>query len=94
MNKNPLINIKNFIQGYSRLFYDRYIGLPKFQKEQIEYRTSKCQNDCAKIGKCIVCNCTFPDRLFTIISCNKDRFPDIMSETEWNEYKLKNGLLY
>lgn len=94
MNKSPLINIRNFIQGYSRMFYDRLIGLPKYQQEQIEYRTSLCQNDCAKQGKCIKCGCTFPDRLFTIISCNKDRFPDIMSEEKWNKYKETNGILH
>ena len=90
MNKNPLVNIKNFIEGYSREFYDRLIGLPKYQEEQIEYRTSLCKDDCAKQGSCIKCGCNFPSRLFTITSCNKDRFPDIMNELEWEEFKKNN----
>lgn len=94
MKKNLLTNIRNFIEGYSRLFYNRLIGLPKYQQEQIEYRTSLCKDDCAKQGKCIVCSCTFPDRLFTITTCNKDRFPDILNEEEWKQYKKDNGLLY
>lgn len=89
-----LTNIKNFLQGYSRLFYDKYIGLSQHQKEQIDYRIKSCENDCANLGKCIHCGCKYPDRAFTIQSCNKERFPDILSEEEWNEFKIKNGLLH
>lgn len=88
-----LTNIKNFLQGYSRLYYNKYIGLPQHQKEQIDYRLKQCENDCAKIGHCIgPCECKFPDRAFTIISCNKDRFPDILSIEEWDKFKIKNNI--
>ena len=92
--KYNLTNIRNFLQGYSRLYYDKYIGLPLYQKEQVDYRLKKCENDCAKTGACIHCGCTFPDRAFTIISCNKDRFPDILSKEEWEQFKKENGLLH
>ena len=89
-----LTNIKNFLQGYSRFYYDKYIGLPLYQKEQIDYRLNKCKNDCAISGECIHCGCTFPDRAFTIISCNHDRFPDILKENEWNQFKKDNDILH
>lgn len=92
--KKQLINIKNFIQGYSRYYYDKYIGLPQHQKEQVDYRISQCQDDCAKQGKCIHCGCKFPDRAFTVLSCNEDRFPNILNESEWEKFKKDNGILY
>ena len=92
--KYNLTNIKNFLQGYSRLYYDKYVGLPLYQKEQIDYRLNKCKDDCAITKKCIHCGCTFPDRAFTIISCNHDRFPDILSEDKWKQFKIKNGNIH
>lgn len=85
--KNPLINIRNFIQGYSREYYNYLVGLPKHEQEQIEYRISLCKDDCAITGKCKVCGCTFPSRLFTTGSCNPERFPDIMTKEVWEEFK-------
>ena len=52
----------------------------------------KCKDDCAKQGACIHCGCKFPDRLFTIQSCNKERFPDILSEEDWNKFKKENNV--
>jgi len=75
--KYNLINIKNFLQGYSRFYYDKYIGLPVYQKEQIDYRLKQCENDCAKTGHCIHCGCTFPD---------------ILSIEEWDNFKIKNDI--
>lgn len=87
--KITLNNIYNFLEGNARMFTD------KFQvahiKEQIAYRMLLCSDDCAKQNKCIKCGCEYPARVYSSQSCNKDRFPDMVSRLEWEEFKkLKN----
>ena len=92
MQKITIKKIYNFFSGYSRYAYDNLIGLPDHQQEQILYRAQLCKNDCAVKGQCKVCGCDFPGRLFTMESCNAERFPDISSETEWEQYKKDNNI--
>lgn len=82
-------NIKAFIEGNSRMTYDNVIGLPPYLKEQIEYRKSKCP-DCLEAGACKYCGCSVPGKMFVKHSCNDgDRFPDLMSEEKWTEFKTR-----
>lgn len=88
-----LKNIKSYLEGHSRLWYDRFIGLPPHMKEQITYRLAKCKDTCVKEGKCKYCGCPPHKKAFVIKSCNEGKiFPDIMSENDWKAFKKKNGI--
>jgi hypothetical protein len=69
------------------------LGLqPQHIKEQIAYRMLKC-SDCMEAGKCKVCGCDVPGKLYVNESCNKgERFPDLMSKPEWDKYKENNDI--
>ena len=88
-----LSNIRKFMEGYSRVFYDKIIGLPKHQQEQIEYRASLCRKDCAVKKECIKCGCNYPEKLFNYESCNVERFPAIMDEQKWVLFKKENNII-
>ena len=85
-----LNNIYNFIEGNTRLFTKNI--QPRHIQEQISYRMLLCSNDCAKEGHCIKCGCDYPGRVYTSESCNLDRFPNLMSRIEWEEFKLTNQI--
>ena len=92
-------NIKAFFEGYSRVIYDKLIGLPEYTQEQILYRESKCQ-DCVTVGhedsgpgSCRECGCNIPGKWFVTKSCNDGkRFPDLMGEKEWKTFKEDNDI--
>jgi hypothetical protein len=92
MQKITLKKIKSFLTGYSRYAYNNLVGLPDYQQEQIIYRAQLCKNDCAVKGSCIVCGCDFPAKLFAYETCNPGRFPSIMEEDEWKEFKERNSI--
>ena len=78
----------SFIEGYSKAFYDNIIGLPAHTKEEIAWRLTKCQHDCVKTGKCKVCGCVTWGKILVKKSCNSgERFPDLRSKKEWEEFK-------
>ena len=80
-------NIKAFMEGNSKMLYDNIIGLPTYLKEQLEYRKSKCP-DCLEAGACKYCGCSVPGKFYVKHSCNNgDRFPDLMDEEEWSNFK-------
>lgn len=83
-------NIYNFIEGNYRMFLQDLQA--NHIKEQIAYRMLLCQNDCALTGKCVVCNCDYPGRVYTTESCNKERFPNLVSNVEWEEFKKLNSI--
>ena len=83
-------NIYNFIEGNTRLFTKSI--QPEHIKQQIAYRMLLCKDDCAKEGHCIKCGCDYPGRVYTSESCNLDRFPNLMSRIEWEEFKIKNEI--
>ena len=85
-----LSNIYNFIEGNTRLFTKSI--QPEHIKQQIPYRMLLCKDDCAKEGHCIKCGCDYPGRVYTSESCNLDRFPNLMSRIEWEEFKIKNEI--
>jgi hypothetical protein len=88
-----LKNVKSFFQAYSRIVYDKLVGLPEHIQEQVAYRHNLCKDDCfvpneeGKIG-CKYCGCNPFDKAFATRSCNDgERFPDLMNEIEWLRYK-------
>lgn len=91
MGKITLNNIKNFIEGNLQMIINQSGFTSDSYKEQIAYRMLKCE-DCLTVGKCSNCGCSLPGRFYTSESCNKDRFPDIMSEEKWIKYKTDNGI--
>lgn len=87
-------NIQSFIEGNGKYIYDNLIGLPQHQKEQVAYRLSICKDDCVVEGKCKYCTCPSEKKIFVNESCNNgERFPDIMNKEEWEEFKIKNGII-
>lgn len=81
-------NISNYIEGNSKYFYDKLIGLPQHTREEIVWRLEQCKDDCVKTGKCKFCGCTTKGKVFVKESCNKgERFPDLRTKEEWEEFK-------
>ena len=91
--KITLSNIYNYVTGNANMIFEK-AGLVSDQfKEQIAYRSLKCSRDCVPAGKCVHCGCRLPGRFFTSKSCNNGvRFPDIMTDDEWNQYKKENDI--
>jgi len=84
-------NIKSFIEGNSRYFYNKYIGLPPHIQEQVKARLERCAEDCVPQGKCIACGCPTHKKVFSTTTCNPDRHPDLMNNEEWAQYKKDHG---
>lgn len=83
-------NIYNYIDGNGRRALEKAGLIQDHIREQIAYRMIKCDS-CVKEGKCKVCGCSVPGRLYTTESCNHGSiFPDLMSEENWIEFKSKN----
>lgn len=93
-------NIKAFVEGYSKLFYNKIVGLPHYMQEQVLYRKSKCQKSCVEVGHkesgpnhCERCGCSVPGKWFVTESCNGgDKFPDLMGEEKWKTFKKHNDI--
>ena len=76
--KITLNNIRNYIDGNTRMHMGK-LGLnPAHIQEQIAYRLLTCKDDCVIEGACKVCTCPLPNRAFSKESCNQDRFPDLI----------------
>lgn len=85
-------NIYNFFEGNSRMILDKLGITSTHIEEQVAHRLLTCKDDCVIAGKCKVCTCPLPNRAFSTSSCNKERFPDLMNEENWNNYKTKNNI--
>jgi len=85
-------NIKSFIEGNSRYFWDKWMGSPAHIKEQVKYRLSKCENDCLPNNACIQCGCPPRKKAFATRSCNPDRFPNLMNNEQWKQFKRENKI--
>lgn len=87
-----LDNIKSFLEGNLKYYYDGIIGLPSYTKEQILMRFEKCKDTCFTEEGCEYCGCDPIKKAFTIKSCNEGKkFPDLMNKEDWEEYKNKNN---
>lgn len=92
MKRITIKNIKEYIEGNSKMFLDDLGLQPEHIKQQISYRMLKC-NDCVKAGKCKMCGCDVPGKLYVQKSCNNNTiFPDLMNKLEWDKYKETNDI--
>lgn len=87
--KITLNNIKQYLEGNTQLMLDGLGLKPEYFREQIAYRMLQCP-DCISNKSCKYCGCDVPGKFYVEESCNNGkRFPDIMNEKEWREYKIK-----
>lgn len=96
MKLKQIFNMKNilsFIEGNYKFYYDKMIGMPLYIQEQVLWRMELCKDDCVPNGKCIYCNCSTYKKVFVKESCNNgERFPDMMDEKDWKQYKKDNKI--
>lgn len=85
-------NIKSYLEGNTQLALEKLHLQPQHIQEQIAYRRLLCKDDCAIQGECIKCGCEFKGKTSVVKSCNPERFPDLMSKTDWEEFKEKNKM--
>ena len=86
-------NISNYIEGNAKFYYDKLVGEPQYLREQRLWRLYKCKNDCVVSGKCKMCGCPVEKKVFNDESCNEgERFPDIMNNERWEQYKIANKI--
>jgi len=90
--KITLSNINNFITGSTRQALDQVGIIAPHVKEQVKYRLATCHEDCVPKGACRNCGCTLPGRAFSTPSCDPSRFPDLMTEEDWNNYKQEHEI--
>ena len=92
MKKITLSNVKSFIRGHYNMYLDKLGAYPKHKQEQILYRLSLCK-DCVDNKGCKYCGCPPHKKVYDDKSCNGGkRFPDMLSEVEWNKFKLNNKI--
>lgn len=92
MNKITIKNIKQYVEGNTRTILNDLKLQPLHIQEQIAYRRLLCSKDCAVNNKCIICGCDFKGKTSIKESCNPDRFPDLMSKVEWEQYKQQHDI--
>ena len=85
--------IFEFMEGNIKMLGDKLDLISLHEREQVMYRSGVCKNDCVKYGYCINCGCDLPGKFYVGKSCNNgSRFPDIMSKSEWEKYKVDNKI--
>lgn len=85
--------IASFLEGNFKFYLYKFIRAPKYLKEQYAYRLNSCQKDCIPNKKCVYCGCPPLKKAFVKDSCNKGaRFPDLMTENQWIEFKRKKEI--
>lgn len=90
--KITLHNIKSFLEGNGQRVLEGLQLQPIHIQEQIAYRRLACADDCAITSECIKCGCDFKGKTSVRESCNPERFPDLMSNSEWIKYKESNDI--
>lgn len=85
-------NVKSFLQAHKNMFLDKFSWFPKHKKEQVMYRLVVCKDDCVPQGKCIRCGCPPEKKAFAELSCNLERFPNMMDLDEWEEFKMEHDI--
>jgi hypothetical protein len=93
MQKITTKKVLQFLEGNIKMLGDKFNLLKNHEKEQVLWRLELCKNDCVLEGKCKWCGCSVPGKLYVKKSCNEGvRFPDIMDEWEWQEWKKINNI--
>ena len=91
-------NIKSFLQGYSRYYYDNIFSLPEHIKQQVAYRLYACKDTCLKrgedghVGRCQVCTCPTIQKAYATASCNLEKFPDLMDKSSWIKFMEEKNI--
>lgn len=86
--KITVTNILSYLEGNTQRILEELNLQPRHLQEQIAYRRLLCKDDCAKTKKCRYCGCAFLGITSVAKSCNNgERFPDLMSGPEWEEFK-------
>lgn len=92
VNKN---NIKSFFEGNIRyqLFYSKFAFLiPKYIREQIQYRINSMELKCYEDGVCHLCGCDTTALQMANKACDKPCYPVLQTKENWN-YMLSGGML-
>jgi len=93
MQKITTNKVLQFIEGNIKMLGDKFNLLKIHEKEQVLWRLELCSSDCVIEGKCKYCGCSVPGKLYVRKSCNNnERFPDMMNELEWQEWKKINNI--
>lgn len=66
--------------------------LPKHLMEQFSHRKKVCK-PCLDNGKCLVCGCKTPGRMYSRSACAGGKYPALMNEQEWEKYKVDQKIL-
>jgi len=93
-------NIKAFIQGNLRMMLEdfgkhyntKFFRLSPHIREQVLYRKHKCP-DCLAEGHCSACSCSVPGKWFANDPCKGERYPKLMGEKEWENFKTNNNIV-
>jgi|TARA_R110000772_G_scaffold8692_2_gene28804 hypothetical protein len=87
-------NIKSFIEGNIEYYRHHLTDYPRYKKEQVLWRMTFCKDDCLKGDeRCVYCSCPSVKKVHVAESCNAgERFPDMMDEPTWEQYKIDNGI--
>lgn len=86
-------NVKAFFEGNTKMYGAKFDLVPKHVQEQVKWRAFFCKDDCMVDKKCTYCGCKVPGKLYVTKSCNGgERFPDLMDEETWKEYKKENNI--
>lgn len=92
-NKITVKNIKQYIEGNSQKVLEKLNLQPEHIQQQIAYRRLICSKDCMITGQCIKCGCEVYGKTSVIESCNNgERFPNLMSRIEWEQFKKDNKI--
>lgn len=92
-HKITINNIKQYIEGNSKMFLNKLGFQAEHLQEQVSYRMLQCKNDCVITKECKYCGCDVPGKMYVSKSCNnRDRFPDLMSKLEWEDFKTNNKI--
>lgn len=90
--KITLKNIKQFLEGNSKMLAAQVGFLAPHIAEQVAYRMLLCK-DCLIDGACKYCGCDVPGKLYVWQSCNDgERFPDMMNQEDWIKFKETNDI--
>ena len=96
------------VRAFKLYIYDRFISNKLsscddadtflHEKEQIKYRelTAEKLNSCKSKGYCTFCGCETVgpgNKFLGWAACEKEGcYPEMMTKTEWEDYKIKNNI--
>lgn len=89
-----LSNIFYYLQGNIRYFLFRFARklLPKYIQEQFHYRMNSIKKECFFSGSCRNCGCSIPQLQMADKKCSVGCYPEMKTQSDWEEYKLKNNI--